>query len=499
MKISSKLIVSCTLAIGFGSGSVFGETRPNIIYLMADDQNFGSVGIYGNAEVQTPNMDKLGNDGVVFDRHYNTTAICMASRASVMTGMYEYKTGTNFEHGDMMPEIWAGSYPVLLREAGYLTAFAGKFGFEVKGRKQGLCESDFDYWGGGPGQTQYQTARNKSMAKYAKEYPHSTLSYGAFGRDVIREAAKQEKPFCLSISFKAPHQPVDPDPKFDDIYAGKKFTKPANYGRENGKHLAEQSKQGRQYERFELWDYDKDYDGVMAKYYQQVYAIDVALGMIREELEAQGIAENTVVIYTSDNGFICGAHGYGSKELPMEEAARAPLMIYDPRSPSAGKKLRSPALTGNIDFAPTMLELAGVEIPENMDGVSLLPLLEDPTVDVHEQLAFVNVFGPPSTHSLTTVTKDWKYTYWWYGDDKMEPTEELFHLKKDPMEMSNLARNPEAQPQLETMRKNYDAELAKWKSGSVPYHRYAQYGEIFDRSIPWDQKKVDNLVHPQKE
>ena len=164
------------------AGVANGDERPNIVYLMADDQNVGSVGCYGNAEVLTPNMDKLARDGVVFDRHYNTTSICMGSRANVMTGMYEYKTGTNFNHGDMRPEVWSRSYPVLLREAGYLTAFAGKFGFHVEGRgangKAGLCESDFDFWGGGPGQTSYRTASNKTMVKYAKEYPHSTLSYG---------------------------------------------------------------------------------------------------------------------------------------------------------------------------------------------------------------------------------------------------------------------------------------------------------------------------------
>ncbi|MGJ8673449.1 sulfatase family protein [Rubritalea sp.] len=462
-------------------------SRPNIVYLMADDQNFGSVGIYGNTEVQTPNMDKLGEDGIVFDRHYNTTAICMASRGNVFTGMYEYKTGTNFGHGHMSQEVWSKSYPVLLREAGYATAFAGKFGIEITGL--GFDGSQFfDSWGGGPVQTNYETKKNKSMAKYAKEYPHSTVSYGAFGQDFIRDAVKQDKPFCLSISFKAPHRPTTPDPQFDHIYAGKKFTKPANYGRENGTHLSEQSKQGRQYARFTEWGYDKNYDKVMATYYQQIYAIDVALGMIREELEKQGVADNTVVIYTSDNGFLCGSHGYGSKVLPLEEAARAPLMIFDPRSPSAGKKIRSSALTGNIDFAPTMLELAGATIPENMDGVSLVPLLEEPNKDLREQLSFINVFGPDATKSLTVLTKDVKYTYWWYGNDKMEPTEELFHLGKDPQEMNNLAKNPEAASLLNTMRKKYDSQLSIWEKEAIVGSRYQTYPTLFDRNIPLEEK-----------
>ncbi|YCM42250.1 sulfatase [Verrucomicrobiaceae bacterium 227] len=493
------LITCFVLTIG---ASFAEKTPPNIIYLMSDDQNVLSVGAYGNPEVQTPNMDRLANDGVIFDRHYNTTAICMASRANVFTGMYEYKTGTNFSHGNMKADVWEKTYPVLLRKAGYLTAFAGKFGLEVEGRgpkgKAGLCADDFDMWAGGPGQTSYVTAQNPALKKHAKEFPHSTLAYGAFAKDVIRESVKQKKQFCLSISFKAPHRPTTPDPRFYDIYAGKTFTKPANFGLENGEHLSLQSKQGRQHPRFSEWNYDTDYDRVMATYYQQIYAIDVSLGMIREELKAQGIADNTVIIYTSDNGFICGSHGYGSKVLPMEESSRAPLMILDPRSPSAGKKLRSPALTGNIDFAPTILTLAGIPVPANMDGVSLTPLLEDPETDVREQLAFMNLFDNIPTHSLTVLTKQHKYTYWWYGDDNMKPTEELFDLARDPLEMKNLANVDESAPELYTMRRKYDAEVQKWKNQVVDYNGYLEYGSLFDRNIPLDQKKFKPITAKKK-
>ncbi|MDP0490898.1 MAG: sulfatase [Verrucomicrobiota bacterium JB023] len=467
-----------------------GGERPNIIFLFADDQNFSSVGIYGNPEVETPHMDQLGRDGLIFDNHYNTTAICMASRANVFTGMYEYKTGTNFSHGHMKGDIWEKSYPKLLREAGYLTAFAGKFGLEVEnpdGTKDMPAE-DFDFWGGAPGQSDYRTAHNESMAAYAEDYPHSTLSYGAFGRDVIRKSVDAGKPFCLSISFKAPHRPTTPDPQFDDVYRGKTFTKPANYGREHGEHLAPQSRLGRQYPRFEEWHYDDEYDRVMATYYQQIYAIDVALGMIREEVEKQGLGEDTVIIYTSDNGFFCGAHGYGSKVLPYEESARVPLMILDPRSASAGRGARTRALTANIDFAPTMLELAGLEVPANMDGSSLLPLLEDPSRSIREQLAFINVFGPYPTRCLSVLTQDHKYIYWWYGDDNMAPTEELFHLAEDPLELTNLASSPEAGERLAEMRQRYDQELLKWKNEAVPHHGYPRYVTLFDRNLPHAEK-----------
>ena len=486
--------------LGFASWSLASQTalsrtkeknmsdqRPNIIFLLSDDQCSYSVGCYGNNDVKTPQMDRIGHEGVIFDNHYATTSICMASRANIMTGLYEYRTGCNFSHGDMRAEVWETSYPVLLREAGYLTAFAGKFGFLVEGK--GLCKSDFDMWGGGPDQTSYVTAENKSMAKYAEAYPHSTLSYGAFGRDVIRRAANGDRPFCLSISFKAPHRPVTPDPRFNDVYRGKQFKKPGNFGRKYAEHLSEQSKKGRQYRRFTEWRYDTDYDAVMGKYNQLIYAIDVAIGMIREELDKQGVADNTVIIYTSDNGYICGSHGYGSKVLPMEESSRVPLMIYDPRSKSAGRKLRCDALTGNIDFLPTILDLAGVPVPDGIDGRSLVPLIEKPADNVREQMAFMNVWGSVPTHCLTVLEKNWKYTYWWYAGEGMTPAEDLFNTGDDPLELKNLADDPAHKADLERMREKYDAELALWKERAVNYNDYEKFGVLFDRSVKWEDKE----------
>lgn len=472
----------------------FSEKRPNVIYLMSDDQSTYTLGCYGNPDVQTPNIDKLAADGMAFDNHYDTTAICMASRATVMTGMYEYKHGCNFMHGDMQQDVWKNSYPVLLREAGYTTAFAGKFGFDLRespnGKRLPLPADDFDRWGGGPGQTSYDTKKNKSMAAYAEEYPHATLSYGAFGRDFIRDAAKGGKPFCLSISFKAPHRPTTPDPKFDDVYAGKTFKKPENYGREHGEHFSKQSRQGRQYNRFYGWNYADKYDEVMATYHQQIYAIDVAVGMIRDALKEQGVADNTVIIYTSDNGFFCGSHGYGSKVLPYEESTRVPMIIYDPRHPNSGKELRSEALTGNIDFAPTLLKLAGLPIPGNMDGADLMALYSDPKETIHESLALINVWGNDATHTMGVVTKEMKYLHWAYAAEGFDVTEELYHLGRDPLELTNLANNPEYSSAVQQMRKAYDKHLAAWKAEAVPYNNYQPYGTLFDRNTPWAEKEV---------
>lgn len=177
-------------------------------------------------------MDQLAKEGVLFKNHYNTTAICMASRAIIMTGMYEYKTGCNFDHGPLKKAKFEKSYPVLLREQGYYTGFAGKFGFAVSdGDSEDYHTWDvlpvdkFDSWAGGLGQTKYETIKNKYIAKYADEYPHSTRAYGAWAKAFIAEAKETGKPFCLSISFKAPHAPLTPDKYFDYVYRGKNYKK----------------------------------------------------------------------------------------------------------------------------------------------------------------------------------------------------------------------------------------------------------------------------------
>ncbi|WP_231741793.1 sulfatase family protein [Stieleria varia] len=458
--------------------------RPNIVFLLSDDQCTYSVGCYGNPDVQTPHMDRLAADGIVFDRHYVTTAICMASRATIMTGKYEYKTGCNFEHGALMQPLWNDSYPMLLRKAGYVTAMAGKIGLEVTqtpGKKGELPEDDFDAWGAGPGQTSYKTAQNKSMQKYAEQYPHSTLSYAAFADDFIASAANGDKPFCLSISFKAPHQPETPDERFDHVYQNKTFTKPANFGREFGQHFSLQSQQGRQFERFHSWHYSDQYDQVMRRYHQQVYAVDVALGKIRQSLVDHGVDKNTIVIFTSDNGFLCGSHGYGSKVLPYEESSRVPLMIYDPRHPNSGKGIRCKELTGNIDFLPTILSLAGVELPKDIDGRSLTMLYDEPETPIHKSLALINVWGPKKVHSLSVVTRDWKYIRWPYAAGEFKATDELYHIAADPMELQNMIDSAASAAQLTHMRAIYDSAVAKWKADAVPFHGYQPFGEIFSR------------------
>lgn len=472
--------------LAFGSFLTAATPRPNIVFLFSDDQTARAVGCYGNPDVFTPHLDQLAREGVRFTNHYNTTAICMASRCSVLTGLYEYRHGCNFEHGDLERRFLEQSYAVRLRAAGYYTGFAGKIGFDLQGEKFETLATYFDQWAGGPGQTFYETERNAGIAKYAAQHPHSSRAYAAWAADFLKAAKQSGKPFCLSISFKAPHLPFTPDPLDVPRYAGKTFARPPNYGVENGRHLSAQAKTSRAWTSYREWV--NDYDRAAAAYYALITGVDAAVGIIREALAREGFADNTVILFSSDNGYSAGAHGFGDKVLPYEEASKSPLIIHDPRLPRRHAGAVSAALTGNVDLPVTMFALAGVEPPAGLDGRSLVPLLTDPQGRVRDALPLFNFWGALSAQSLAVVTPAWKYIFWSYGGDGLQPTEELFHLAADPYEMKNLAGDPRHAADLATMRRHYDAELAALKARVISGHDYERYPTLFDRTVAWSDK-----------
>ncbi len=485
------------LGLAISAMGVFAaDDRPNFIVFLTDDQTRNSIGVYGNEQVKTPNLDKLAQGGTVYRNNYATTSICMASRASIMTGMYEYKTGCNFDKGPLWRSKWEKSYPMLLREAGYYTGFAGKFGFGVKkdgavddkyNTYEALAVKDFDWFAGGPDQTSYATKQNKNIAKYAKQYPHSTRAYGAACSDFIRDAVKTGKPFCLSMSFKAPHVPNTPDPFFNDVYKDTVWETAENYGRENGKHISVQAKISSQYAM--TWrDYNaKNFQKTQRLYHQLIHGVDYAVGMILETLKEVGADDNTIIIYTSDNGFCAGSHGFGHKALPYEEHSKTPLIILDPRAKKADTIWREP-VTANIDLAPTILDYAGLSIPENMDGKSLRKLIQDPTEKHRDYINLIHARGTFPSIAFTVVSKDAKYIYYPYAE-KIDPTEELYILKDDPIEMHNQIKNPEFQAILDEMKVYHNEALAKWKAENVKRASYDQLEIIFDQNVPWETKR----------
>ncbi len=489
-------------SIGFGTGSVAvcvalgasapadtSKRRPNIVFLMADDQQAFALGYAGNKDVKTPNIDKLASRGLVFDRCYSTSPICMPARATVMTGMYEFKTGCNFGTGGVNEKVWRScGYPVLLKKSGYMVGFAGKWGIRTEGGFE--YAKTFDMWGGfdGFGQGSYETGRNSSLRKYADRYPHVTKALAAFAVDFIAAAVKSGKPFCLSISFKAPHKPhrfFEKDT--EGLYDGVVFQRRGNYGEEYRRILPSQASLGRQFAQWGEWA-PEVFQEHMVRYCRLVSGVDIAVGMITDALKRYGVAEDTVVIFTSDNGYALGSHGFQGKCLPYEEQSRIPLVIVAPGSGCAGK--RTDALVANIDFAPTILDFAGVPKPAAMDGVSLKPLLMDRNAKLHNDIMLIQNWGTGKcdfNKTLAVVSDRWKYIFWPYGDKNINPSEELYNLTDDPLEVDNLVKrnaNPEV---LARMRRVYGKDLDLWKSECV--ESYRSFGTLFDRGVSWREKR----------
>ena len=231
----------------------------------------------------------------------------------------------------------------------------------------------------------------------------------------------------------------------------------------------------------------KDFDDTAAKYYALITGVDAAVGMIREELTRQGLDKNTIVIFTSDNGYNSGSHGFGDKVLPYEEGSKAPLIIYDPRLPAEQNGKVCNAVTGNIDMAATIFALAGEPVPEGIDGKSLLPLLANPADKIRDFLPLFNFWGTPSAQSMAIVTPNWKYIHWYFGEG-MQPTEELFDLASDRYEMTNSAADATHASTLATLRLYYDKQLTDIERGLTPKHGYENYPTVFSRTIPWEQK-----------
>ena len=360
------------------------KKQPNIIFLLTDDQRWDAMGCAGNSIVQTPNMDNLASNGVHFTNAFVTSSICAASRASIFTGMYERQHGCNFNTGFLSPSLFAKSYPVLLRKAGYQTGFIGKFGVIVSDEKSAAPhrvwatskqvpaeQFDFCYGFGGQG----------SFFPHGRQGKHLTQIMADQAIDFLNSCSGN-KPFCLSISFKAPHAPFTPDPAYDSLYKDVTIPVPATATWEHFEKLPEFIKKGnahadghgywkRRYRTPEL------YQDTMKKYYRLVTGVDSAIKRVREELEKLNLDDNTVIILLGDNGDLHSEHMLGGKELLYEESLRVPLIIYDPRlaKPLRGQKKQEMAL--NIDMAPTMLSLAGVHVPDCMQGRNLVPILHE--------------------------------------------------------------------------------------------------------------------------
>lgn len=425
--------------------------RPNLIFLLADDLRWDSLGCMGDKVVQTPNIDRLASEGVRFRNAFVTTSICCCSRASILSGQYVRRHGIEDFATPFKAEAWAQTYPALLRKQGYRTGFIGKFGVG-DARAIAAMGKEFDYWKGLPGQAGLFMEKGDTR--------HKTARFGDEALEFLK-GCKAEQPFCLSVSFSAPHardgQPREflPDPRDEKLYADATIPVPPTAAEEYFQRLPEfvRNSEGRKRwkRRFATAD---DFQKTTKDYFRLIAGIDREVGRIRESLASQKLADNTVIVFTSDNGFFLGDRGMADKWLMYEESIRVPLILFDPRVPGEARGRAPEELVLNIDIAPTLLELAGVAVPERMQGQSLTPFLRGKPERWRSEFFYEHHFGPkiiPPSEGIRTTR--WTYLRW-LGHEPV--IEELYDLQNDPREEKNLAGNPEHAKTLAELRGRWE-------------------------------------------
>jgi len=421
--------------------------RPNIIFLLTDDQRFDALGCMGNPIIQTPRLDNLAAEGVLFRNSFATTSICATSRATFLCGQYARRHGVHDFRITLKPETFANTYPMLLRKSGYRTAFIGKWG--VGGE---LPKDAFDHWDGFAGQGRYF---------YEGDPVHMTQKLEESAQKFLKTATA-DAPFCMAMSFKAAHvqdrapRPFQPDPRYESLYRDVTIP-PAPKSAEkyfNGLPDFLQTSEGRvRWER--RFATPEMYQNSVKDYYRLVTGIDRVVGSIVDQLKEQELFDNTVIIYTSDHGFFLGEYGLAGKWLMYEESIRTPLLIYDPRLPQSARGKIRDEMVLNIDVAPTILAFAGVDIPEQTQGHSLVPLVEGKTVPWREEWFYEHLFPHPKIPKSEGVrTERWKYIRY---VETEPPHEELYDLQNDPQEVNNLVGSNEHAETLNELRARWQA------------------------------------------
>jgi len=421
---------------------------PNFLVLLTDDQRWNAMGCMGNPIIQTPNMDRLAAEGIVFDNHFCTTSICMSSRASIFTGMYA-RTHRIVDFSLPLPETrLSQSYPLMLRAAGYRTGFVGKWGLGGD-----LPTDRFDFFEGFSGQGKYFQERDGEPIHLTSIMGDNAIAF--------LKGCTADQPFCLSVSFKAPHvQDGDPrqylyDPKLEDLYKDVTFPPPENASPEFFERQPEFVRNSEGRRRWETrFPNEAKYQESVKGYYRLVTGVDIALGRILDALRKLGLDDNTVILFTSDNGLFLGARGLAGKWLMYEESIRLPLIIRDPRLREPLRGTRCDEMTLTVDLAPTVLHLANVERPMGMQGRSLTPLLRGKKPSWRTEWFYEHEYGHggkiPRSEGIRTKT--WKYIRY---VDRDPAVEELYDLEHDPHESNNLTGQTDYLPRLEEMRQRW--------------------------------------------
>ena len=447
--------------------------QPNILFLLTDNQRSDMMGCAGHPILKTPNMDRLAAGGVRFENAFTTSPICAASRASYLTGLQEWTHRYTFLTPPLRMEFVDISYPAILKRAGYHTGFVGKLGFDQPSKKSHIEDVDnalekmFDVF-------QRETFGDPPAGYFRPQpdgtYKHLTEVNCDRAIDFLR-GSDDERPWCLSVSFQAPHadENVRPSiytwpPAMDGLYEDATVTPPTNSEPEFFEALPEFLQliddRDRWQQRFSTPEL---YQSNMKGMFRMVTGVDAAVGSILDEIESLGMTRDTVVIYASDHGMLFGERGLADCSLLYEQPIRVPLIVYDPREGRTQRGITEDKMALNIDVAPMILDLAGLEIPEQMQGRSLTPLIQAEDPSWREEIFLEHLFNgwtDQDFHRQKGIrTEMWKYICFFELDP---PYEELYDLENDPAESVNLVGRSEHAALLEHMRQrcsSWDVKL----------------------------------------
>ena len=513
-----------------------GTTRqkPNIVFILADDQRMDELGCTGHPLMKTPNIDRLAREGVLFENSFCSSASCLPNRTSLLTGQWERRHTVGWNSpGALSREQWDKTFPMVLKQNGYVTAYIGK------NHTPGLRCWDFDYYYGNrqghlgfypkPTQAIFNNAAADTQPEILAEgagnfletNPRFVEGAGDLADVFLRERAK-DKPFFLYVCFNVPHaagtlsmkQRPEDDELYRTAYRDVKAQMPLPPG-----YIAEADVKEPKIPLFPKsgYAYRATPEGMReqgVRISQTVTGIDRVVGQIQEQLQRLGQADNTIIIYSSDNGILHGEHGYGGKCLLYDPAIRVPLIIYDPRLPAEQRGRRVKELVVSQDVAPTILSFCGIATPETMQGRSLSPLLRGEPVEWRRDFfaeSLIQLQDYPLIQGVRNT--DWKYIRYWPNRVKRMPKdyrellnlglngeapayEELFHLAADPLEQKNLATDPEHAAQLAAMRARC-IELLRETRGdpqSLPTIPNAQWAK---EEAPDDWKALSPLMSRQ--
>jgi len=434
--------------------------RPNILFILVDDQRNDILSAAGHPIVKTTTIDGLAKNGVMFSNAFVTTSICAASRASILTGLYESKHNYTFGKKPLIKAFTTNSYPYLLKKSGYTTGFTGKLGVNLE-MKDSMLRAMFDYF--------------KPSAKNAPHFEilndgsrrHSTEIRGDNAIAFI-ENQTSKRPFCLSISFNAVHA-VDgnktpgneghyPYPKaVSHLYKDMKMPKPAfsdSLIYEKHPEFLKNSLNRERY--FWRWDTQEKYQTNMRAYFRMISGYDKVMDRVITTLKEKGLDKNTVIIYAADNGYYMGNRGFAGKWSHYEESLRIPLIIFDPRMPTKNSVNTSDKTVLNIDIPATILDLAGVPIPEFYQGKSLLPILNNEDNENWRERFLIERRMEHEKIPKYVGIREERYVYVNYYEQN--PQYEYLHdLQEDPDQLINFKNNAKYLTILQSMRKKSDS------------------------------------------